>query len=91
MKKELSAIVSGRVQGVGFRYFIYTKAKNLNVFGWVKNRPDGKVEALIEGEEVDLEKMLFELRQGPSGSRVDDSEFVWKPYTQSFTSFNLVH
>ena len=91
MKKELSAIVSGRVQGVGFRYFIYTKAKNLNVFGWVKNRPDGKVEALIEGEEVDLEKMLFELRQGPSGSRVDECEFVWKPYTQSFTSFNLVH
>jgi len=91
MKKELSAIVSGRVQGVGFRYFIYTKAKNLNVFGWVKNRPDGKVEALIEGEEVDLEKMLFELRQGPSGIRVDDCEFVWKPYTQSFTSFNLVH
>ena len=91
MKKILSTIVSGRVQGVGFRYFIYTKAKNLNVFGWVKNRPDGKVEALIEGEEVDLEKMLFELRQWPSGSRVDDCEFVWKPYTQSFTSFNLVH
>lgn len=91
MKKELSAIVNGRVQGVGFRYFIYTKAKNLNVFGWVKNRPDGKVEALIVGEEVDLEKMLYELRQGPSGSRVDECELVWKPYTQSFTSFKMVH
>ena len=91
MKKRLSAVVGGRVQGVGFRYFIYRKAKNLKVSGWVKNRPDGKVEALIEGEEVDLEKMAFEFRQGPSGSRVDECELVWKPYTQSFTSFNLVH
>ncbi len=91
MKKSLSAVVSGRVQGVGFRYFIYRKAMNLNVLGWVRNRPDGKVEALIEGEEVDLEKMLFELRQGPSGSRVDKCELVWKPYAQSVTSFKVMH
>ena len=91
MRKELSAIVTGRVQGVGFRYFIYTKARNLNVSGWVKNRSDGKVEALIAGEEVDLEKMSFELRQGPWGSRVDECEFVWKPYTQSFTTFRVIH
>ena len=91
MKKELSAVVSGRVQGVGFRYFICRKARTLNVFGWVKNRPDGKVEALIAGEEMDLERMSFELRQGPSGSRVDECELVWKPYTQSFTSFKVMH
>ena len=90
MRKELSAIVTGRVQGVGFRYFIYTKAKNLNVSGWVKNRSDGKVEALIAGEEVDLVKMSFELSQGPWGSRVDECEFVWKPYAQSFTTFRVI-
>ena len=90
MRKELYAMVTGRVQGVGFRYFIYTKAKNLNVSGWVKNRSDGKVEVLIAGEEVDLVKMSFELRRGPWGSRVDECEFVWKPYTQSFTTFRVI-
>ena len=90
MRKELSAIVSGRVQGVGFRYLIHSKAKNLDVSGWVKNRSGGKVKALIAGEEVYLEKMSFELRQGPWGSRVHECASVWKPYTQSFTTFRVI-
>ncbi len=63
--------ITGRVQGVGFRYFTTKKAEALNLNGWVKNMTDGSVEVLLSGEEESIEEMLKHLREGPKSARVD--------------------
>jgi acylphosphatase len=68
--------VIGRVQGVGFRYFVYREAANLSVDGWVRNCVDGSVEALARGSTEDLERFKRCLQEGPSFSNVTSvSEF----------------
>ena len=66
------AVVSGRVQGVGFRFFAERAAKKAGVVGWVRNLPDGRVETVVEGSDDAVERYLGELRKGPLGSRVTD-------------------
>lgn len=66
--------VLGRVQGVGFRYFVQRAAVELGVSGWVRNRPDGSVEAWAEGTEEQVDQMRAVLREGPRISRVDRIE-----------------
>lgn len=63
--------VSGRVQGVGFRFFVSEAADREGLHGWVRNLPDGAVEAQAEGEAEALERFERQLRQGPRLSRVD--------------------
>lgn len=65
-------VVSGRVQGVGFRYWTRGEAERLGVRGWVKNRADGRVEAEIEGDPEAVSEMLDALGRGPSFAVVDD-------------------
>jgi len=65
-------LVSGRVQGVGFRFFVETIAVREGLHGWVRNLPDGRVEAVAEGETSALERFERALQQGPRGARVDD-------------------
>ena len=65
------ALVQGRVQGVGFRYYAVRAARELGVSGWVRNLPDGSVETLVEGDPAAVEGYLDRLRRGPSASRVD--------------------
>ena len=67
-------VVSGRVQGVGFRYFVRSQAKKMNVGGWVRNLPDGRVEALATAEIDVLALFESELRRGPSLSSVEKIE-----------------
>ena len=67
-------IISGRVQQVGFRYFAETAALREGVHGWVRNLPDGRVEAAAEGEAEAVERFERALRQGPRGARVDQVE-----------------
>jgi len=67
-------IVSGRVQGVGFRYFVLREAQALGLAGWVRNLPDGRVEAFIEGLPAQLEHIETLLGEGPSLSRVEAVE-----------------
>jgi acylphosphatase len=67
----LRAVVQGRVQGVGFRYYAARAARELGVSGWVRNLPDGSVETLVEGDAAAVEGYLDRLRRGPSASRVD--------------------
>ncbi len=62
--------VEGRVQGVGYRYFLRGWALRLAISGWVRNRTDGSVEALARGAADKVEMLLAEMRQGPPGSRV---------------------
>ena len=65
-------IVSGRVQGVGFRYFTESAAARGGVDGWVRNLPDGRVEIRAEGEADAVDRFERQIRQGPPGARVDD-------------------
>jgi acylphosphatase len=64
-------LVCGRVQGVGFRYFTYDAASREGIGGWVRNLPDGRVEAFLEGELEAVTRVERQIRQGPRGSRVD--------------------
>ncbi|HLT78294.1 MAG TPA: acylphosphatase [Ferrovibrio sp.] len=62
--------VSGRVQGVGFRYWTVGRAKQLGLVGWVRNRRDGRVEVLAYGETGSLDSLEKELQSGPAGAQV---------------------
>ena len=65
-------LVSGRVQGVGFRYYVQDHAAVEGVHGYVRNLPDGRVEALVEGDDESVLRLERALRRGPAGARVDD-------------------
>ncbi len=64
------AVISGRVQGVGFRFFAERAAREAGVTGWVRNLPDGTVETVVEGEETAVNQYFDRVRIGPIGGRV---------------------
>jgi len=73
-------VVRGRVQGVGFRWFVEREAHILGISGWVRNNADGSVEVLAQGSREQLLGLRLRLRQGPRAARVDDvEEFEAKP------------
>jgi len=74
MRVARRVIVSGRVQGVGFRYFAHEVASREGVKGWVRNLPDGRVEAYVEGEAEAVTRVERALGQGPRSARVDAVE-----------------
>ena len=75
---SLRAVVRGRVQGVGFRDFVYTRARFLGLTGYVRNLPDGRsVEVVAEGLRDGLEQLLGYLRDGPRMARVDAVDVEW--------------
>ena len=82
------AVVSGRVQGVGFRYFAERAARKAGVCGWVRNLPDGRVETVVEGSDDAVERYLTEIRKGPMGSRVTDVA-VEDRQPDNFASFEI--
>jgi acylphosphatase len=65
-------VLSGRVQGVGFRFFTEELARREGLGGWVRNRPDGAVEVFLEGESESVERVEAKVRRGPPQARVDD-------------------
>jgi acylphosphatase len=69
--KRIHVIVEGRVQGVFFRAYTKDEAVRLGLSGWVRNRPDGSVEALVEGKKSDVEKMVQWFHQGSPHSYVE--------------------
>ena len=71
-------VVSGDVQGVGFRYAARSRAASLGLAGWVRNERDGTVRAVFEGRRDAVESMLGWCRRGPSGARVDDVHVAWE-------------
>ena len=72
--KKVRLLISGRVQGVGFRFWVKGKVKELGLNGWVRNLETGQVEVVLEGEESLVKKMIKECQQGPMLARVDKME-----------------
>lgn len=88
-KKRLHAVVTGRVQGVGFRYFVQQHAAKLELTGWVRNQWDGSVELIAEGNPLNLQDLLKNLHRGPSSATVTDVDFAWQTATGEFRSFRI--
>ena len=86
---RLDARITGRVHGVGFRYFAFREAQGLGLVGWVANLADGSVRCVAEGSRADLESLLALLREGPPASIVEGVSVAWMPATGSFTSFGV--
>ena len=78
-QRRIRVIVRGRVQGVAFRAFTVDEARRAGVAGWVRNRPDGSVEAAFEGAPRAVEALLAFVRRGPRSARVDDVEVIEEP------------
>ena len=76
-RAHLAAVVSGRVQGVGFRYFVHQQARKLGLSGWVINQPDGTVALEADGHKEALEKLAESLQQGPADAVVEDVQISW--------------
>lgn len=89
MRKRLSAHITGRVQGVGFRHFTKTRAARLDVEGWVRNEPDGTVRLEAEGAADALESLLDAIREGPRSARVDTIDVDWSAPSDEFDAFRV--
>jgi len=89
MRARFQAIVSGRVQGVAYRYFAQRWAGSLSLSGWVRNLDDGRVELLAEGDKRALEEFLTHLRDGPRLAVVDGIEVRWEPPTGEAGGFRI--
>jgi acylphosphatase len=88
--RRLHALVWGRVQAVGFRQFVWSRAARLGLTGWVRNGDDGRsVEVEAEGPADALERLLELLRQGPCGARVDDVQASWSNEPRGHTTFEV--
>ncbi len=85
----MHVIVSGRVQGVGFRYFVLARAQTLGLSGWVRNRQDGTVETWASGGKETLLSWLEELKKGPPLSRVDDLRSDWDVPDKACEGFSI--
>ncbi|TLY32414.1 MAG: acylphosphatase [Nitrospirae bacterium] len=83
-------IVSGDVQGVGYRAFTQLVAKELGLSGWVRNLYDGRVQVEVEGPRAKVEELLARLRRGPSLAEVTDVSVTWKTPTGSVQGFTIL-
>lgn len=87
--KRAHVYISGRVQGVYFRSHTRNKANELGLTGWVRNLDDGRVEAVFEGDESDIEQMVEWCRVGEGFARVDDVEVIGEDYIGEFRDFEV--
>ncbi len=85
----LHAIISGRVQGVGFRYFTQDIAKSLNIKGFVRNLPDGTVEVYAQADKKSLEKFLEYLKKGPPLAKVENIKYEFLDEEGGFEDFEI--
>ncbi len=87
---SLHAIVTGRVQGVNFRDFVYGRAISLGLTGYVRNLPDMRsVEVVAEGQRERLERLVEHLRRGPRGARVHSVDMQWGEASGQYTRFRV--
>ncbi|MEW6719570.1 MAG: acylphosphatase [Thermodesulfobacteriota bacterium] len=86
---EVHAIVSGRVQGVWFRASTQRAARDAGICGWVRNLPDRRVEAVLQGKREAVEKVLEFLRTGPPGAQVTDVAVSWRTPGETYSGFDI--
>ncbi|MGH7730988.1 MAG: acylphosphatase [Candidatus Eiseniibacteriota bacterium] len=89
MTHSVHLVVRGRVQGVGFRYFVQRRADSMGIDGWVRNRPDGAVEMEAEGPKAELECLVGAVSRGPSGARVTAVEQEWSVRVPCLRGFRV--
>ena len=87
--KKMHVFITGKVQGVFFRAHMQRIARSLGFTGWVKNLGDGRVEAVLEGSETNLEAMLDWCREGSPGSLVSQVAVTDEPYSGDYTDFSI--
>ena len=85
----MNMVITGKVQGVGFRYFVLRQAQELGIYGWVSNKSNGDVEALAQGDKEDLDQFIAKVKQGSAFSRVDDVILNWDDGQENYTSFEI--
>ena len=82
--------ITGKVQGVGFRYFVLREAQKLGINGCSSNKPNGAVQALAQGEKADLEQFIAKVKEGPSFSRVEDVSLNWLNEGEQYFGFEII-
>ena len=89
--QRIRIIVTGKVQGVFFRQTLKVKAKKNEIFGWVKNLQDGRVEAILEGDEEKISKIIGWAHGGPANARVEDVEIRNEKFIGEFSKFDVLY
>ena len=89
--KKIHIVITGKVQGVGFRYWLHQIANKKNVYGWVKNKNTNEVEALLLGEDKNVNELIKLVRKGPSSAHVENLNIqnYQKEYLRK--SFDILH
>jgi acylphosphatase len=87
---RIHVFISGLVQGVGFRFFVYQYGINLNLRGWVRNRYNGQVEVMAEGRNDILDAFIEKIKEGPQMAHVDDIEVEWYKPTNELPEFTIL-
>ena len=90
-KARAHVIIKGRVQGVFFRSSTQDEAIRLGLTGWVRNCPDGSVEAVFEGDKKVIEEIIKWCHKGPPWARVNEVKVTWEPYQGEFVRFSVVY
>jgi len=89
LKARARVYISGRVQGVFFRTETEDEALRRGVCGWVRNLPDGRVEAVFEGEKDKVDKLIEFCKRGPPGARITKVEVAWEDFKGEFQDFRI--
>lgn len=89
--QRVHLVISGDVQGVGYRMWVRGAARKLGLIGWVKNREDGTVEVVAEGAKKGLEEFADRCKRGPDVAWVEKMEAVWEKTTGEFVGFEVVY
>ena len=90
-KQRIRIFVTGKVQGVFFRQALKVMAKKNDVFGWVKNLKDGRVEAVLEGDEDKVNRLVEWSHGGPANARVEDVEIQNEKFIGEFSKFDVLY
>lgn len=87
--KQAHVFISGFVQGVGYRQFVKRKAQEFGLSGWVKNLPDGRVEAVFQESKENIEKAIDACRKGPFISEVENVHIIWEESPKVYQDFEV--
>jgi acylphosphatase len=89
MKRRAEIIISGFVQGVGFRYYILKHAQELGITGYTQNIVTGEVQTIVEGEVSQIEELFSIIKVGPRSSKVKNARIYWSDNKDEFSSFQI--